>query len=215
MVAIDRETLGRFRETIGPCDEAARLYAEAAVLLAAGDATEAAERFAGALATGEARFHLKVAHGLCEALLQLGRGAEAEPLSRALVAERPDLLTAHLLLGRCLLQMGREEDALAVHRHALGLDIGDALERARIVADGAVALDRLGRFAEGERWCLEALPGRVVADASVYLNLATFRFRMGALEGAREALRAARDCTPDAAPTAEATWATYGDGSPL
>jgi tetratricopeptide (TPR) repeat protein len=215
MSRIDQLALEHFRQVVSPSHEAARLYAEGAVSLAAGDAEGAAASFAAALATKETGFHLKVAHGLCEALLELGRAAEAEPIAQALLAERPDLLTTYLLVGRCLLQLGRPSEALAVHRQAVERDVGEPGDRVRVAADGAIALDRLGRYAEGERWCLDALERLPDPHPVLYVNLAGFRFRLGRQSAAREALRAARELAPDVATTVESTWATYGDGSPL
>lgn len=215
MSGIEPEALENFHRVVGATSEAARLYAEGAVHLAAGDADRAEECFAGALGTADTTFHLKVGHGLCEALLQLGRAADAEPIARALLAERPDLLTPYLLLGFCLLELGRASDALVVYRRAIERDVGEPIDRARIAADGAIALDQLGEHAEGEKWCLEALERLTQPHASVYFNLAAFRFRLGKRAAAREALRAAREVAPDMAAVAESTWRSYGDGSPL
>ena len=135
-------------------------------------------------------------------------------MARALVAERPDLLTPHRLLGRCLLASERPDEALAVLREALELD-GPPEDLARVIADGAVALDRLGRYAEGERWCRHGLARLPEPHPALLLNLATFGFRQGALATARDALRQARDAAPEAAAQVDAVWAAHGDGSPL
>lgn len=214
MAGIDQEVLERFGETVGDAHLPARHYAEGAVLLAAGEAAAAVDCFERAVESGESRFAPKIAHGLCSALLEAGRVGDAEPIARALVDQRPDLVTPHLLLGACLLRQQRPEEALAAHRRALERGSQD-IDVIHVIADGAVALEALGRFAEGEQWCVDGLARLSAPNPTLTINLAAFRFRLGKLDAARDALRATRAVAPDLAAEVAAMWADYGDGSPL
>ena len=142
------DTLTRFHEAVGDGAPFERLFAEASVRLAEGDAAGAEGAFAAAT-EGEGAmdrpFFLKAWHGRGLALLELGRADEAVPIFAALVDARPDLLAPSLQLGLALLACGRPGEAHLIHEQALSRH-SEHDELGAIFADGAVALDALERW---------------------------------------------------------------------
>lgn len=165
-------------------------------------------------ARGDHPMHRKMRHGLAQALTHQGALPEAIALFEALVAERPDLLDPRVWLGVALLQAGRLQEALQVHRQAL-IELRAHPEIARVIADGAVALDRLYRHREGADWCRAGLALLPAPEPTVCLNLAAFLLRLGDKAAARDALRMAAGCGAEPAAQAARMWASWGDGGPL
>jgi len=193
-----------------------RHFAEGAMWLAAGDPGAAEASFAAAAEGPDAMqrpFFLKAWHGRGLALLALDRADEAVPIFAALVEARADLLDPRLQLGLALLACDRPAEALAVHEAALAQHEQHA-EIGAVIADGAVALDRLGQWAEGVRWCEHALP-LLEAPGPIWLNLAAFHFRLTDRSAARDALCSAMQADPKLSERAHETWAEWGDGSAL
>ena len=185
--------------------------------LAAGNYHDAERAFYAGLAAGESRFYLKIAHGWGQALHALGRLDEAEDVFAKLCGMRPDLLDPLLWRARCRLDLGDPEGALALHERALA-EFEAHADAVRVWADGAVALDKLGRFADGAAWCqrgLASMAQRGRQDATLVLNLATFQLRSGDRAAARQTLREARKLGQIAAARAEGVWQDWGDGSAL
>lgn len=183
--------------------------------LAAGLHTDAEASLRAAVeAAGEHPMALKMAHAYGQALDRLGRHEEAAAVFRQIVELRPDLLDPWIWLGLALLGADRNEEALAVHRDALARH-GRHPELARLFADGAVALDRLGRHVEAVAWCNAALQEHGVRDGTLLLNLAAFYLRLGDRGAAREALRRVREEYSHLGAEAESIWLRWGDGGPL
>ena len=212
-VSVEEQLLARFRSQTAAAPVAARLYGEGALHLAAGAPAEAESAFRGALDEGPGAYQQKVRHGLGHALLRLGRADEAEAVFRCLATERPDLLDPKVGLGLALLGQQRPQEALRCLRAALEAHPGHR-DLVRVLADGAVAFDRLGQAEQGRDWCVRGLE-LIGKEPTLLMNVATFSLRIGDLEAARQALREASTCGPDVATEAAADWAEYGDGSAL
>lgn len=122
----------------------------------------AAESFRKALQIDPA--HAGAKRALALALLEAGRGQEAESTARDLVAESPSADTWDIL-SRALRQQDKLEDAVAAGDEALKLD---ALS-APALHNRAVALNKLGRSSEALR-DYDSLIARGVTAPALWLN---------------------------------------------
>jgi Flp pilus assembly protein TadD len=96
---------------------AADLYAEGRELLARGDATEASDRFASALAME--RSNTAYARALAQALLEGGRREEAERTLKTLLERAESDGAANLTMARLLVEQGRVDDAKSYYHRAI------------------------------------------------------------------------------------------------
>lgn len=209
------QALARFRGAVGAARASCLRFAKGQVFLALGDAGRAAAAFrAAAVEGGDNVLWLKALYGFGLACARSGRPGEAEEAFREILARNDTLLSPFVGLAAALLAQERAEEALAVCRGAVARHPAHP-ELAAVFADGARALDLLGRWREGEAWCLAGIREHGLAEPVLRLNLATFRFRLGDRAGAREALRDARAADPAFSSRAAAIWADFGDGEPL
>ena len=131
-------SLGHLLENTKP-DEALAAYAKAAALtpkdpephISAGLLQEHQKNVAGAEAEYKQVLALDghstdAVLGLTNLYMKSGRVADAEPLLRALTAERPDDGGLHLQLGRVLATQGKKDDAIAEFQTALKVSPNDS-----------------------------------------------------------------------------------------
>ena len=212
--AEEQTPISVFRDAVGSRNACERLYAEGAVHLALRRWADAEAVFRTALEAGGGSFYLKNAQGYGQALHHLGRHDEAADVFVKLCELRPDLLEPVRWRGMSELGRGRPEDALRVQRRGLQVHAAHP-DRARLYADGAVALDALGRWSDGVAWCTAALADIGADEPTLCHNLATFHLRLGDQAAARVALRRAASAHEQAAERAVEVWRQWGDGGPL
>jgi Tfp pilus assembly protein PilF len=122
------------------------------------------------------------------ALLALGRPADAEQVARLVLRARPHSAEAHQVLGHALSDAGRPEEAIDAYRSALRLkpalpDIRNNL---------GTALRQAGRLAEAEQELRQAPP-----EPESLINLSSVQKERGAFAEAEATLRQALAIAPD------------------
>jgi arylsulfatase A-like enzyme/Flp pilus assembly protein TadD len=129
---------------------------------------------------------------------EAGRRAEAIAKMKEVVAEDPDVLDAHVTLGRWLLKSGRAEEAIVPLKRALVLKPDDEMAVMQLVAacrargkkdEARGALELFGA-------ALEKSPG----NPHAWYQLATLRLEMGMAAEGEAALRRALEANPRFAP---------------
>jgi Flp pilus assembly protein TadD len=134
---------------------AADLYDEGRALLAQGDAAEASDRFASALAME--RTNTNYARALAQALLEGGRREEAERALRTLLERAESDGAANLTMAHLLVKTGRMDDAKSYYHRAIygrwGADSAQQRLRARLEL-----IDLLARRGDEPEMLAELLP---------------------------------------------------------
>ncbi len=127
-----------------------------------------------------------------EALLRLGRSADARPYLEIAAASDPDNTMVMMLLGDALLIGDRPADAADCFRRLLAVDAGDPFAHHKL----AVCLARLGRDEAAVHHCRKAIRGKPDFGAAMY-DAALAHLRLGQWGQAKAMLRGARRADPD------------------
>ena len=197
-------SLGHLLENTKP-DDALDAYQKAAVLtpkdpephLSAGLLRERRKDFSGAEAEYKQVLVLdprsnEAVIGLTNIYMKAGRVAEAEPLLRRLVTDRPDDAGLHLQLGRVLAAQGKKDEAIPEIQTALKLSPSDS-EAQRDLADLFV---QSGRIADAERTYRELLKS-TPNDAELHHSLGEILLKQRHFPEAEQEFMAAIKLKPD------------------
>ncbi len=128
---------------------------------------------------------------LADAYRKAGQVDRALELVRAGLVKHPDYLSAHIVLGRCLLDKGKDPDALATFQTVLGLD-GENIIALKSLAEIS---ERSGRQDEARTWLQKLLvvdPMNAEAEADLQ--------RLGGAPAAPEAAAVVAEAPAEVAP---------------
>ena len=167
---------------------AAQLYAEGRTLLATGNAHEASDRFASALAIE--RRNSTYALGLAESLMRDGQYGDAEETLRSTLDRAANDGAVNLLMARLLEQTGRPGEATVYYHRAIFGRWGADSSQRRIEARFEL-VDALARRKDGGAMLAELLPLQATLpdNPAVRRRLAHLFLQAGSPRRAMEILR--------------------------